>query len=185
MRSRPAALLLVLIGWLAVAPLQPLAQGTSPIVERVGDTGFLQLQAESFKQLTPKQQALAYWLVQASIAIDPIAYDQFSATGIREKRLLEEIVGHPQGIPADVFGKIRSYALLFWANHGNHNENTSQKFLPSFTSDELTQAALRAQQNGAFKGAYADLPAVATAEALKTELAALNRSLFDASFEPA
>ncbi len=98
MTSRPAALLLALTGWLAVAPLQPLAQGTTPIIERVGDTGFLQLQAESFKQLTPKQQALAYWLTQASIAIDPIAYDQFSATGIREKRVLEEIAGHPQGI---------------------------------------------------------------------------------------
>jgi len=184
MTSRPAALLLALTGWLAVAPLQPLAQGTTPIIERVGDTGFLQLQAESFKQLTPKQQALAYWLTQASIAIDPIAYDQFSATGIREKRVLEEITGHPQGIPADLFARIRSYALLFWANRGNHNETTSQKFLPSFTSDELTQAALRAQHNGAFKTAYADLPALATADALKTELAALNRSLFDAGFEP-
>ena len=82
MTSRPAALLLVLTGWLAVVPLQPLAQGTTPIVERVGDTGFLQLQADSFTQLTPKQQALAYWLTQASIAIDPIAYDQFSAVAV-------------------------------------------------------------------------------------------------------
>ena len=70
---------------------------SAPIVERVGDTGFLQLQAESFDALDARQQALAYWLTQASIAIDPIIYDQLSQYGIREKRLLEEIVGRQIG----------------------------------------------------------------------------------------
>ena len=48
----------------------------SPLVETVADTGFIQIQAPSFAQLTPKQKELAYWLTQASIAIDPIIYDQ-------------------------------------------------------------------------------------------------------------
>ena len=51
----------------AAAAAQP-----SPLAGRVGNTGFVQLTAESFNQLTPRQQALAYWLSQASIAIDPI-----------------------------------------------------------------------------------------------------------------
>src|SRR4051812_32737952 len=74
----------------AKAP-QP-AQQRSSMVARVGNTGFVQLRAPSFKSLTPKEQQLAYWLVQASIAIDPIIYDQLSAYGIRQKRMLEEIV---------------------------------------------------------------------------------------------
>jgi dipeptidyl-peptidase-3 len=156
---------------------------SSPIVERVGDTGFLQLQAESFNALEPRQQALAYWLTQASIAIDPIIYDQLSQYGI-EKRLLEEIVGRPSGIPQATFDKIRHYALLFWANRGNHNENTSQKLLPAFAFEELQQAALKAQTNGAFKSAYADLPPLATPEALNRELAELRAPLFDPSVEP-
>src|SRR5438067_12684605 len=41
------------------------------LVERIGDTGFIQLQANSFNQLDARKQALAYWLTQASIAIDP------------------------------------------------------------------------------------------------------------------
>ena len=41
-----------------------------PLVARVGDTGFVQVRAESFDKLTPQQKALAYWLTQASIAID-------------------------------------------------------------------------------------------------------------------
>src|SRR5215471_13999499 len=47
----------------------------SSLVERVGSTGFLQVEAESFNKLTPKQQALAYWLSQASIAVNPIIFD--------------------------------------------------------------------------------------------------------------
>ena len=76
----------------------PPAEGANVLVDRVGNTGFLQLHAESFNSLDPKQKELAYWLSQASIAIDPIIYDQLSAYGIRQKRLLEEIVAHPQGI---------------------------------------------------------------------------------------
>src|ERR1700704_3783317 len=97
-------------------------QPAGSMVERVGDTGFLQLEAESFKQLDARHQALAYWLTQASIAIDPIIYDQLSSYGIREKRMLEEIVAHAEGIPPEVFADIRRYALLFRANRGNHNE---------------------------------------------------------------
>ena len=194
-RRRPRALILLAIIGLAasVRPYALRAQQRSPgspgpqggsLVERVGDTGFLQLQADSFRQLDAKHQALAYWLTQASIAIDPIIYDQLSAYGLRQKRLLEEILGHAGGIPAAPLAKIRSYALLFWANRGNHNETTGQKFVPSFTANELTDAALRAQQNGGFKTTSVDLPALPSPDDLRREVAALEKSLFDPAFEP-
>ena len=155
-----------------------IAETVNPLVERVGDIGFIQLEADSFSQLDARQQALAYWLTQASIAIDPIIYDQLSQYGIREKRLLEGIVAieAPAGI--------RSFALLFWANRGNHNETTAQKFLPSFTFEELQRAAHAAQDRGAFKTGYADLPPLATREALDRELADLRPALFDPNVEP-
>lgn len=159
-------------------------QTPDPLVERVGDTGFIQLQAESFTHLNPRQQTLAYWLSQASIAIDPIIYDQLSATGLREKRLLEEIVGHHEGIAPEALAKIRAYALRFWANRGNHNDTTGQKFVPAFSRDELRAAATRAQENGAFASAVADLPALPGAEDVRRELAALDRSIFDEAFDP-
>ncbi|HUD99756.1 MAG TPA: hypothetical protein VMR62_09300 [Bryobacteraceae bacterium] len=120
----------------AAAAAQP-----SPLAGRVGNTGFVQLTAESFNQLTPRQQALAYWLSQASIAIDPIIYDQLSRFGLRQKRLLETIVAHPQGVPPEVMKKIVDFTMLFWANKGNHNELTSQKFFPEFTYEEFKGAA--------------------------------------------
>jgi hypothetical protein len=99
--------------------------GTAPpLAARVGQTGFIQLRADSFETLSPKQQALAYWLTQASIAIDPIIYDQLSSFGLRQKRLLEAIVAHESGIDPVVFAKVRDFALLFWGNRGNHNEQT-------------------------------------------------------------
>jgi dipeptidyl-peptidase-3 len=166
----------------------PQAQGPdlpkSPLVERVGDTGFIQLQARSFATLTDKQKELAYWLSQASIAIDPIIYDQLSRWGLRQKRLLEGIVSHPDGVPPATFAKLREYALLFWANRGNHNETTAQKFLPTFTFEELQAAALKAKAGGAFASASGALPPLATADAVKKEIDALKASIFDASFEP-
>ena len=162
----------------------PPTRSASPLVERVGDHGFVQLQAPSFGQLTPREKALAYWLTQASIAIDPIIYDQLSQFGIRQKRVLEEIVAHSAGVAPDAAAKIRSYALLFWANRGNHNAYTAQKFLPTFTIDELRQAAATARRNGAFTSAYADLPALATADAVAQEIDALRAAFLDPGFEP-
>jgi dipeptidyl-peptidase-3 len=154
------------------------------IVERVGDTAFIQLQAPSFQSLTPRQQALGYWLSQASIAIDPIFYDQLSAYGLRQKRLLEEIMAHSEGMNPDARKRIGNYAKLFWASRGNHNELTSQKFLPGFTFEELRRAGLSAQHAGGFQTAYADLPPLKTSPELLHEIDDLRRSIFDATFEP-
>jgi len=157
---------------------------SSVIVERVGDTAFIQLRAPSFAALSARQKVLAYWLTQASIAIDPIIYDQLSAYGLQQKRLLEEIVAHPNGIDADAMAKISEFAKLFWANRGNHNDTTSQKFLPAFTFEQLQKAALTAQQNGAFRSAYADLPPLAAPADVTREVEALRASFFDPAFEP-
>jgi dipeptidyl-peptidase III len=185
--SNPAlifSLLLLTLFALATPALGQHDKAGNVLVERVGDTAFIQLRAPSFQALTPRQQALAYWLTQASIAIDPIFYDQSSAYGLRQKRLFEEIMAHPHGIDPSALAKIAEFAKLFWANRGNHNDLTAQKFLPAFTFDELEKAALVAQQNGAFQTAYADLPPLKNPADVKRELEDLRASLFDPAFEP-
>jgi dipeptidyl-peptidase-3 len=148
------------------------------LVDRVASTGFVQLEAESFKQLTPRQQALAYWLSQASIAMDPIIYDQNSPFGLRQKRLLEEIVRH--GGPR----KIVDFTKLFWSDRGNHNDTTAQKVLPEFTFDELKTAAHAALAAGGFKGTPYGAPAIRNQVDLDKELEELRPSLFDPNFQP-
>jgi len=147
----------------------------SPLVDRVGQTGFLQLEAESFKGLPPPQKALAFWLSMAAIAVNPIAYEQNSYYGLELKHLLEQIVTHSRGIDSTVLKKVTDYTKLFWANHGNHNAFTSQKFLPEFTPEELQAAALQALKNRAALGSQAKL--------LK-ELEDLRRPIFDADYQP-
>jgi dipeptidyl-peptidase-3 len=148
------------------------AADNSALVDRVGTTGFVQLEAASFQKLPLKEQALAYWLSQASIAIDAINYDQNSIWGLRQKRVLEAIVSHA----AAANPQILAFTKLFWANRGNHNEMTAQKFLPEFSFDELKTAAAAALHSGGFKGM--------SQEELDRELEALRPSLFDADFEP-
>ncbi len=170
--------------WSHVAAAQRGPSPPSPLVERVADTGFIQLQSPSFAQLSEREKAVAYWLTQAAIAIDPIVYDQLSRFGLRQKRLLEGIVSHHADVPAATFAKLREYALLFWANRGNHNEITGQKRTPRFTFEELQDAALKAQAAGAFRTLSGDLPALTTADAVKKEVAELRASVFDPEFEP-
>src|SRR5262249_23929802 len=76
----------------AAPATDPQAAPPTSLITRVDQLGFVRVEAPSFQSLSAKQQALAYWLTQAAIAVDPIAYDQLSAFGLREKRLLEEIV---------------------------------------------------------------------------------------------
>jgi dipeptidyl-peptidase-3 len=161
------------------------AAAKSTLVERVGSTGFLQLEADSFNQLSPREQMLAYWLSQASIAIDPIIYDQLSRFGLREKRLLEALVAHPEGIKPEVMAKIVAYAKLFWANKGNHNENTAQKFLPEFTFEELQEAGAGAIRSGLRIGdPYGAGKPIQTEADFASEIAELKPALFDPNFEP-
>jgi dipeptidyl-peptidase III len=149
------------------------------LVDRVGSTGFIQLEAESFKKLSPRQQALAYWLTQASIAIDPIIYDQNSRFGLRQKRLLEAIVG-----TVPVRPPIVAFTKLFWANRGNHNDLTAQKFLPDFSFEELRAAASLALLKRGFASNPYDTPPIRNQAELDRELDELRASLFDRAFEP-
>jgi dipeptidyl-peptidase III len=139
----------------------------SPLVERVDTTAFIQIEARSFNDLTPQQQALAYWLNQSSIAIDPVIYDQLSRFGLRQKLVLEAVVSHKAKVDPAIYSRVSDFTKLFWANKGNHNETTAQKFMPKFSANELKSALGQAGRPD-----------------LVPEVAALALSLFDPEFEP-
>lgn len=179
--NRPSRLLALL---LCLAPAARAGDPASTMVDRAGDTGFLELRAEGFETLTPKQKKLAYWLTQASIALDSVIYDQRSRFGLRQKRLLEEIAARPQGLEAGAAGKIAVFTKRFWANKGNHLETSSQKFTPDFTSEQLRAAAHQALKNGGFRQRYGELTPLPDPGSIDKELSELDASLFDPGFEP-
>ncbi len=165
---------LLLAATAAVAAPPPKAK--SSLVERVGDTAIIKVPSDSFASLTPREKRLAYWLSQASIAVDPIIYDQLSRFGLREKYILDLIAAHPDAVAPASRKKIDSYTKLFWVNHGNHNDVTALKFVPSFTFEELEAAALSAMHHAkSVKLTDADL---------KDELEKLRPTMFDPAFEP-
>jgi dipeptidyl-peptidase-3 len=173
---KPCCILLIVLSGptLGAAGMKPETPVPS-LVERVGTTGFLQLQADSFKDLALKDKVLAYWLSMAAIAIHPIVFDQNSPYGLRIKHLLEQILTHPRGINPDLLRKLTDYTKLFWANRGNRNSSTSRKFLPEFSPEELRAAAEQALKNRARLGPRARL---------EKELEELRRPIFDPEFEP-
>jgi dipeptidyl-peptidase-3 len=167
--------------WISGLRAQAAGGTTEPssLVARVGDTGFIQVEADSFNDLSPDQKLDAYWLVMAAIAVHPIVYDQNSSYGIPLKHLLENIVTHSDGIDPAVLTKITDYTMLYWGNHGNHNAFTSRKFLPEFTPDELKAAAEQALKNGAPLGGKQSSVAV-----LGSVLQVLQKPIFDPDFQP-
>src|SRR5437764_7082495 len=181
MKIRLTPLLLAFVAFVCFAQTP---DSSDALVERVGSTAFIQLRADSFKDLSPQQKKVAYWLYEASIAVDPIIYDQLSKYGLHQKRLLQEIAAHPEGVNPKVMEKILAFAKLFWANRGNHNETTSQKFLPSFTFEELKIAAHTAFAHGAMRTNDAWLSPFRAQADLDNELVELKPSLFDPEFEP-
>ncbi len=155
---------------IAIAPLVAAASflcAESPLVERVDKTAFIQIEANSFRALTPRQQALAYWLTQASIAIDPIIYDQLSRFGLKQKQTLEAVVTAKDKVDPQTYSQVLAFSKLFWANKGNHHEQTGQKIAPLFTAASLKTALLAAGRKDLAAGVDALAP-----------------SLFDPNFEP-
>ncbi|HXO43418.1 MAG TPA: hypothetical protein VN999_18355 [Thermoanaerobaculia bacterium] len=106
----------------------------SPLVDRIGPTGFVEVRAPSLQALPLRLKLLAFHLTQAAVQLDPVFYDQMSSYGLAAKRLLGALVEDPDRLPPASRPKIVEFAKLFFANHGNHDETTSRKFLPGFTA---------------------------------------------------
>jgi dipeptidyl-peptidase-3 len=164
-----------ILAFVPVTALLAAAPAPSPLVQRIGDSGFLQVETPSFSRLTPKQRLLAYHLAQAAIQLDPVFYDQMSAYGLTAKRLLGALVERPERLPEGSRKAIVEYATLFFGNGGNHNETTSLKFLPGISFEEFSRAAEAARSKGARLG---------TREQLARTLQELRAPLFDPGFQP-
>lgn len=167
--------LIPLVSLLAASLLaQPQAPAASPLVARIGDRGFLQVEAPSFAKLSLQQKLLAWHLTRAAVQLDPVFYDQMSTYGLAAKRLLGALAERPERLPDASRQAIVEYATLFLANNGNHNETTGEKFLPGFSFEDFARAAEQARSQGARLG---------TGEQLARTLEELKTPLFDPKFQ--
>src|SRR5687767_11092395 len=109
----------------AASPTAPAAAadagGRKYLLERVGDAAVVQLYADGFAALPPREKALIYHLSQAAIAGRDIFYDQKHRHSLEMRRTLEAILTHPQGIDPAALAAIEQYTKLFWINNGPYN----------------------------------------------------------------
>lgn len=148
------------------------------IAQRLGSRVIANLYADRFSQLTPDEKKVAYYLTLAAHAGEDIQYDQLGWNNLAVKRLMEGVYlagVDPAGGP--MREAVTEYLTLFYANIGNHDSDTAQKFLPRFTYEQLEEAALTAFTNGNPFGLKDEA-------AVRALLAQTRQTLFDPSFEP-
>ena len=80
--------------------------------------------------------------------------------------------------------KIAEFAKTFLGQPRQSQRSDVAEISARFTFEQLEKAALVAQQNGAFRTAYADLPPLKKPADVTHEVEALRASLFDPAFEP-
>ncbi len=118
-------------------------------LERVGPARVVQLYADGFDQLTPKEKIFVYYLSQAAIAGRDIAIDQHHHAALEVRDLFEQVYTHSAGIDTAVKKKLTEYLKLFWINNGFYDNLTAKKFVPALTAAEFRAAAAQAAGNGA------------------------------------
>jgi dipeptidyl-peptidase-3 len=151
-------------------------------LERLGPGGrevlVLGVDAPGFEKLPTGRKIFAYYLYRAAIAGDSIMYMQCHRDALEIKLLLEEILLHPKGLNNRVRKAIHEYTKLIWVHHGPYHHYNHTKFVPEdFNLNDLLKAAQQAVKNGA---------SIETreGETLEDKIRRLERSIFDAGFEP-
>ena len=123
--------------------------GRRYLLEQIDDAAVVQYYADGFDALPLDQKILTWHLYQAALAGRDIYYDQRYRHSLEMREIVEEIVTHPAGVPADVLAEVRRYTKLFWLNSGPHVNITARKFVLRCDPDALRDAAEIAARNGA------------------------------------
>jgi dipeptidyl-peptidase III len=163
-------------------PAEPQATATDLdqrpyLLERVGEAAVVQLYADGFDKLAPREKALVWHLAQAAIAGRDIYFDQRYAHGLEMRELLEALVPAWPRLADETGEAIARYTKLFWINSGPYNNLTAQKFV----LDCAPEAFDRAVHDAAGRGAR--LP-VRNGESTEEMLARLRPLFFDKFVDP-
>ena len=147
------------------------------LLEQIDDAAVVQLYADGFEKLSLSEKTLVWHLYQAAIAGRDIYYDQRHRHNLGMRHLLEQIVRHPNNVPADTLAEITRYLKLFWINTGPYNNLTARKFLLDLDRKRVIEAMEIAATNGA------DF-ALEEGETIKKRVEKYARMFFDPDFEP-
>ncbi len=147
------------------------------LLEQIDDAAVVQLYADGFDELTLKEKTLVWHLYQAAIAGRDIYYDQRHRYNLGMRALLEGVLTHADGVPAETLAELTRYTKLFWLNTGPYNNLTARKFLLDLDRARVKEAMEIATRNGADFG-------LADGESIADRVEKYARMFFDPDFEP-
>jgi dipeptidyl-peptidase-3 len=119
------------------------------LLERVEDAAIVQLYADGFERLSPRERVLIWHLSQAAIAGRDIYFDQRHEHSLEMRDVLENILTHGGGGDPGTMAAITAYTKLFWLHSGPYNSLTSRKFTLRCDPGALAAAAQAAAAAGA------------------------------------
>jgi len=119
------------------------------LLERVDEAAVVQLYADGFAELAPRDKTLVYHLSRAAVAGRDIYYDQRYGPSLDMREMLEGILTHADGVDPDTLARVHHYTKLFWLNSGPHNSQTARKFLLRCEPEAFAAAARSAAEAGA------------------------------------
>jgi dipeptidyl-peptidase-3 len=110
------------------------------LLERVGPAAVVQLYADAFAALAPRDRILAWHLYEAALAGRDIYYDQRYEHGLVMRDVVEVLFVERAALDPVVADAIARYTKLFWINSGPYEHITSRKFVLEITRDQLLAA---------------------------------------------
>ena len=119
------------------------------LLERVDDTGVIQLYADGFDSLSLQQKMLCYHLANAAIAGRDIFIDQKFEHTLAIRDLLEELFMHRSGMSESTRAEVERYTKLLWLNNGIHDHLTTRKRILDLDLAAFREALAVAQKSGA------------------------------------
>ncbi|MGZ0017253.1 dipeptidyl-peptidase 3 family protein [Yeosuana sp. AK3] len=109
-------------------------------VEQFADIKILRYQIPGWKQLTLKEQKLAYYLTQAGLAGRDIIWDQNYRYNLTIRTALESIYTQYSGDKStEEWKAFETYLKRIWFSNGIHHHYSNDKIKPEFSSDYLKQ----------------------------------------------
>ena len=119
------------------------------LLEQIDEAAVVQLYADGFADLQPRERILIWHLYQAALAGRDIYYDQRHQCALEMRAVLEAVLRYGSGIDDSAMAEIRRYTKLFWINTGPYNNLTARKFLLKLEPAALREAVRQAERNGA------------------------------------
>ena len=106
------------------------------IVDRFADIEVLRYEVPAFKDLTPRQKAMVYYLSEAAQAGRDIIWDQNCRYNLPLRVTLEAIYNNYRGDKNTTdYKAFEKYLKQVWFGNGIHHHYSNDKFVPEFSRD--------------------------------------------------